>query len=173
MAALAPSNDRKGSIWRRTRLDPVLNGLGRVESSLGGVLGVADHAGGASDEGVRRVAGLLEPLGRDDLDQVAHVQARRGRVEADIELDAALGEGRAERVQVGGVSDEPTPFEIVDQIGHVKPFTLMAAGMPHQNAPSVPYVKTRAESGSYLRRWNRKSPEVCCRRSHLVSWARR
>ena len=53
-----------------------------VEDPLARVLGVADHPGGAADEGVRRVAGLLQPPGGEDLHEVAHVQARCRRVEA-------------------------------------------------------------------------------------------
>ena len=56
-----------GAVERQERLDlaahaldPLLDRVEGVERALPGVARVADHAGGAADEGVRRVAGLLE-----------------------------------------------------------------------------------------------------------------
>ena len=63
------------------------------------------------------MAGVLQPLGGEDLDQVAHVQARRGRVEPHVEPDAALGQRRAQGVEVRRVRDESAPLEVVQQVG--------------------------------------------------------
>ena len=110
-------------------LGPVLHGLDGVHHPLAGLLRVSDHAGGAADEDERRVARVLEPPGRGQLDQVAHVQARCGRVEPDIEPDAPLAQRRAERVAVGRVRDQAAPLEVVEDVrpglgGH-------AASLPH------------------------------------------
>ena len=45
---------------------------------------IADHPGAAADEGDRRVAEALQPRQRHDRQQRADVQARRGRIEADV-----------------------------------------------------------------------------------------
>ena len=68
---------------------PLVHGVERVHGPLAAVARVADQPGGATDEEVRHVAGVLEPAGGHDLHEVAHVQARRGRVEADVEPDRA------------------------------------------------------------------------------------
>ena len=98
-------------------LGPLLDGVEGVERALAGVARVADHAGGAADQDVGRVAGQLQAPRGDELDEVAHVEARRGRVEADIELDAPLAQRRAERVAVGGVGHEAAPLQLVECVG--------------------------------------------------------
>ena len=106
-------------------LHPVLDGVERVEGALPRVPRVADHAGRAADQGVRRVAGVLEPLRGQHLDQVAHVQARRGRVEADVEPHAPAGQGLAQGVEVRRVGDQAAPLEVVEEgrvDGHGEPF---------------------------------------------------
>ncbi len=94
-------------------LDPALDGVERVERALPRLPGVTDHAGGTADQDVRRVPGQLQPLGREELDEVAHVQARSGRVEADVEPDGVLAQGLAERIAVRRVCDETAPVEVV------------------------------------------------------------
>jgi hypothetical protein len=115
---------RVGALEGQVRLDlgahllhPALDRVEGVEGALARLLGVADHAGRTADEDVRRVSRELEPLGGEDLDQAAHVQAGRGRVEAHVVADAALGEGRAQGIRVGRVRDEAAPFEVVPQVG--------------------------------------------------------
>ena len=71
------------------------------------------------------MSGVLEPLGGEDLDQVAHVQAGRGRVEAHVEADAALGQRLAQGVEVGRVGDEAAPLEVVEDVG-----TWVTLGLP-------------------------------------------
>ena len=96
-------------------LGPVLDRVERVEGPLPRLLRVADHAGGAADQEVRRVAGVLEAARGGQLHEVAHVQAGRRRVEPHVELDAPLAERRAERVAVGRVGDQPAPLEVVEE----------------------------------------------------------
>ena len=54
----------------------------------------------------------------EQLDEVADVQARRGRVEAAVERDRPGGERRAQRVLVGGLGDQPAPAQLVEDVGH-------------------------------------------------------
>ena len=63
--------------------------------------GIADHAGAAANERDRRMAELLQARERHDRQQVADVQARRRRVEADVGGNSFLGERFARAV--GGV----------------------------------------------------------------------
>ena len=98
-------------------LDPTLDGVERVERALSRLTGVTDHAGGTADQDVRRVPGELQPLGREQLDEVAHVQARSGRVEADVEPDGVLAQGLAERIAVRRVCDETAPVQVSEQLG--------------------------------------------------------
>ena len=127
---------------RTDPLGPVLHRVERVERPLPGLLGVADHAGGAADQRVRRVAGVLEPAGGHQLDQVAHVEARRGRVEADIEPDAALGQRGAQRVAIRGVGEQAAPLQVVEEgrvDGHGGPFfgSSRCASGPVRSKPAV------------------------------------
>ena len=98
-------------------LDPLLDGVERVERALARLLGVADHAGRPTHQEVRRVAGLLQSARGQDLDQVAHVQAGRGRVEADVEPHAPLPERLAQGVEVRRVGDQAAPLEVVEEGG--------------------------------------------------------
>ena len=59
---------------------------------------VADQAGAAADQRHRAVAGALQVNERHDRHQAADVQARGGRVEADVRG----GRGRKQRAQIGG-----------------------------------------------------------------------
>ena len=96
--------------------DPVLDRVEGVQGALAGVLGVADHPGRAADQGVRRVAGPLEPAGGEDLDQVAHVQARGRRVEADIEPDAPAAQRVAQGVTIRGEREQAAPLQVVEEV---------------------------------------------------------
>ncbi len=104
---------------------PRLHGVQVVHLTLAGLLGVTDHAGGTADEPVGLVAGVLEPAQGEDLQQVAHVQARGCRVEPAIELDHALGQLGAQGVEVGRVRDQAAPLELVEKVveaGHLGSF---------------------------------------------------
>ena len=124
---------------RADPLGPVLHGVERVERPLPRLLGVADHPGGAADQRERRVAGVLEPAGGDQLDQVAHVQAGRGRVEADVEPDTALGQRGAQGVAIRGVGEQAAPLQVVEEgrvDGHGGPFSASdrcatGSSLPH------------------------------------------
>ncbi len=97
-------------------LGPLLHRVEGVERALTRVPRVADHARRAADQDVGRVARVLQASGRHQLHEVPHVEARGGRVEAHIELDAPLAQRRAERVAVGGVGDEAAPLQLVEDI---------------------------------------------------------
>ena len=110
-------------------LAPVLDRVERVQRPLRALLRVTDHAGGAADQDVRRVAGRLQPARGGQLDEVAHVQARSGRVEADIEPHAPGREGLAQCAEVGRVGDQAAPHEVVEKgrvegAGHAGPFVF-------------------------------------------------
>ena len=62
------------------------------------------------------MAGVLEAAQREELHQVADVQARRGRVEAAVERDRPGVERRAQRVEVGARGDQAAPGEVVEDV---------------------------------------------------------
>ena len=97
--------------------DPLVDHLGLVQGALPRFFWVTDHPGGTTDECEGLVAGDLEPANRQDLQQVAHVQARRRRVEAAVERDRCLGCCRAERVKIRRLGDEAAPLEVIEH-GH-------------------------------------------------------
>ena len=114
-------------------LDPAGHHVGLVEGALALFLGVADLSGGAADQQQRPVPGELQPARGQDLHQVADVQARRGRVEADIERHRPARQMRAQLVEAGGVLHQAPPQQIVDDVGH---------------APIVAHRRARAATGS-------------------------
>ena len=67
--------------------------------------GIADLGRAAAHQHDRLVARLLQPAQQHDLDEVADVEARRGRVEADIGGDDLLLRQRIERRGVGHLVD--------------------------------------------------------------------
>ena len=71
---------------------PVGHGGRVVQGAFAGVPGIADHSGRAAGQHDRPVAGLLEPTQRQQRDQVAGVQTRRGRVESRIDGDGSGGQ---------------------------------------------------------------------------------
>ena len=109
---------------------PVPDGVEAVERPFARVPRVADHPGGAADQGVRGVPGVLEPLRGQHLNQVAHVQAGRGGVEPDVEPHASLAQRLSQRVAVGGVGDQAAPLQLVEDVGarHVGPFGWVFRG---------------------------------------------
>src|SRR5699024_11126970 len=83
---------------------------------------IADEAGGAADESERIVPGLLQAGGGQQLHEVAHVQARRRRVETDI-IGQRLGvQCFLEGGLVGRNRDEAAGFEFAEYVGHFGPF---------------------------------------------------
>ena len=71
------------------------------------------------------VARPLEAAQGQQLDQVADVQRRRGRVEAAIDRDRTLGERRAQGVDVGGLRDQAAPREVIENVGHDPCFPML------------------------------------------------
>ena len=63
-----------------------------VQRAFPGLPGIADHSGRAAGQHDRPVAGLLEPTQRQQRDEVAGVQTRRGRVEPRIDGDGSRGQ---------------------------------------------------------------------------------
>ena len=59
---------------------------------------VADHARAAADERDRDAARALQVGQQEDLDEVAHVERRPGRVDADVGADGTTGEPRLQAV---------------------------------------------------------------------------
>ena len=113
--------------------DPLRDRPRVVEGALPRVPRVADHAGRPAHERVRRVAGVLQPLRGEDLHQVAQVQARRGRVEADVEPHAPRRERLAQGVEVRRVRDQAAPLEVVEEggvEGHRAAFRPRAGSVP-------------------------------------------
>ena len=49
-------------------------------------------------------------------EQVADVEAVGGGVEADVDADRPVGQALGQRVEVGGVVDQPTRLQVVDQV---------------------------------------------------------
>ena len=94
------------------------------------------------------MAGVLQPARGRELEQVAHVQARRGRVEAHIEPHAPGREGLAQRAEIRRVGDEAAPLEVVQQ-GRVdasrRAFRVgsVGASLPHRAGAALHLVPTR------------------------------
>ncbi len=80
---------------------------------------VADLGGAAAHQHDRLVAGLLEPAQLHDLDEVADMQAGRGRVEADVARHDLLLRERVERIGVGHLMDVAALVEQLEKGGTV------------------------------------------------------
>ena len=87
--------------------------------------GVADHARAAAGQGDGPVAGLLEPAERAELQQVAHVEAVRRRVEPGVDREPGLVEALRE-LRVGHLVDQAAEGEVLRERGHAS--TLPYAG---------------------------------------------
>ena len=79
--------------------------------------GVADHAGAAAGEGDRPVTRLLEPPERAQLQEVAHVEAVRRRVEPGVDGEAGVVEP-LRQLGVGHLVDQAAEGEVLRQRGH-------------------------------------------------------
>ena len=75
---------------------------------------IADHAGAAADQRDRRMAGALQARQRHHRQQRPDVQARGGRIEADVGRDALAREQLGQ--PVGRVGDQPAPGELVEEV---------------------------------------------------------
>lgn len=102
-------------------LHPPGDDLFGVEDALRRRLRVTDESGGAADQGQRPVSGPLEATDREDLHEVADMQARRGGVEAAVQghrvatlIDASALP--AQRVEVGALRDEAAPGQLVEDV---------------------------------------------------------
>ena len=81
--------------------------------------GIADLGRPAAHQHDRLVPGLLQPAQHHDLHQAADVQARRGRVEADVGGDDLLLRQRIERRGVGRLVDVAALVEQAEEGGSV------------------------------------------------------
>ena len=107
---------------------------------------------------VGRVAGPLQPLRREDLHEVAHVQARRGRVETDIEPHAPGRERLAQGAEVRRVCDQAAPHEVVEECrvdgaGHRRAFHVVVVSLsaPRLGVPSLPHADVWTPPGWVVR----------------------
>ena len=114
IAPVAPSKSTNRSSWPRMRSAHSATVFGRVEHPLAGIAWVADHPGGTAGQHDRAVPELLKPSQRQQRHQIPGVQARRGGVEAGVHGDRRRGHRGGERVEVGGLRDQPTPAQFVD-----------------------------------------------------------
>ena len=63
------------------------------------------------------MAGQLDPAHEQQLDQVAQVQARRGRIEAAVIRHGVAGEELFELRLIRGDVDKAAPFQLLPDIG--------------------------------------------------------
>ena len=80
--------------------------------------GVADHAGGAADQGDGAMPGLLEPPQDHQRHQVADVQAVGRGIEAGVDRPRLLHQQPRQVRIVGRLVDQPAPGEFGDDVGH-------------------------------------------------------
>ncbi|GAA1004773.1 hypothetical protein GCM10009551_081490 [Nocardiopsis tropica] len=62
------------------------------------------------------MSGLLETAQREQLDEVAGVQRRCGRIEPGIERDRPRSLALAERLDVGGLRDQAAPGQFLEDV---------------------------------------------------------
>lgn len=78
--------------------------------------GVADHPGGAADQGQRLVSGQLQPAHQQQLDEMPQVQARRSRIETAIVGHRFGAQSLFQLGLIGGDLDQATPEEFLPDI---------------------------------------------------------
>ena len=109
-------------------VDPAGNHFGGVQLAFAGLeAGVADHAGGAADQGDRAVPGILEAFEDQHRHQVAQMQAVRRRIEAAIERDLLLAQQLVECLRVGQLRDQTARVQVLEKGGLVH-YGLRLAG---------------------------------------------
>ena len=97
-------------------LDPLGDGVTRVEGALRGRTRVTNETGGSADKTKRLVAGQLQATKQQQLDEVSEVQRRRRRVEAAIVGDRLASEQSAQFLTVSGHVHITTPLELVKNV---------------------------------------------------------
>ena len=75
---------------------------------------IANQPGASSHERDRRVTAALQVREADDLEQVSHVKARRGRIEADVGGDLVTREQLAGAFR--GLINQPAPRQLVNEV---------------------------------------------------------
>ena len=79
---------------------------------------VADHAGGAADDGDRPMPGLLKPPQDHQRHQMADVQAVGRRIEAGIDRSRLFQQQLRQVRVVGGLVDQSAPGEFGNNVVH-------------------------------------------------------
>ena len=123
-AAFGPSKSRRPLDLALDAGHPAGHGLLAVQHPLAGCLRIADQPGRSPDQQQRSVTGSLQSPGHHQLDEVAHVDARRGRVEPDVEGDGSRVQMLRQRGLVGGVRHQAPPSQLVEDCAHPVPATL-------------------------------------------------
>ena len=95
-------------------LGPFGDGVRLVETALTDVTRVADHAGGPACQRDRAVAAALKAAQRQQRHQVSGMQAGGSGVEAGVYRHRPALRFGAQRVEVGGLRDQPTPAQLVE-----------------------------------------------------------
>ena len=117
----------KGFHLRADRTDVAFDRLGGEELTLFALSArVADHAGGAPDQGDRTMPGALGAAEVHDRDQVPHMERRAGRIEAGVD-NARLFEEEFINRFVGHLIQKTAPFQVGNDImegGHRKIYSL-------------------------------------------------
>jgi len=67
---------------------------------------IADPGRAAAHQGDRLVAALLQPIEHHDLNQAAHMKARRGAIETDIGGNPPPGADRVQAFRIGDLVDK-------------------------------------------------------------------
>ena len=122
---------------------------------------VADHAGAAAEQRDRQAAVPLELEQPEDRHEVADVERRSGRIEADVAGDRAAG--REPRLQaVGGGMEHAPPAQLVEEPGR--------AGIERRHRTRARAVTRRAGTGGRSSTAPMvSSPESCRPASHGAS----
>ncbi|MPL94363.1 hypothetical protein SDC9_40516 [bioreactor metagenome] len=115
--------------------DVLIDLLGRQQRPLFRAEGGVAHLGGAAaHQRDRLVAGLLEPAQQHDVEQMAHMQRRRGGVIADIGGDHPLRQCRVEFLKVGAIRQEAT---LDDDAEEVRSGMVGHRACPYSTRPAV------------------------------------
>ena len=102
---------------------------------------VADHARAAADERHRDAAGALQVGQQEDLDEVAHVERRAGRIDAHVGADGAAGEPCLEAV--GDDLGHAAPAQLGQEIGNGHASVALRRGERPDRARRVTMLESR------------------------------
>ena len=86
--------------------------------------GVADHAGGAADQGDRPMPGLLKAAQHHQRHQAAHVQAVGRGIEAAVERAAFAGQPLGQIGLVGRLVNQPAPAKVGEDVLQRRAFLM-------------------------------------------------